>query len=117
MRELEREHARLSAARALGERHPHWYLHRGLVYWIMFGFGGLAALLWLGREGTALLARVDVPALSVPTVPDVPWLTVAWTAAVLVMVGLAVWAWRRRPSYYGSGLPWRYRLRRMWRRY
>jgi len=116
MRELEREHARLSAARALGERHPHWYLHRGLVWWVIFGAAVIGSVMWLGREGAAVLARVDAPALSAPSLPglpDVPWLTVAWTVAALVVVGLAVWAWHRQ-SY---GLPWRYRLRRLWRRY
>lgn len=115
MRELEREHARLSAARALGERHPHWYLHRGLVSWVVFGCAVIGAVMWAGREGAAMLSRVDPPALSMPDVPDVPWLTVAWTVGVLVMVGLAVWAWRRQS--YGYQLPWRYRLRRVWRRY
>jgi hypothetical protein len=113
---LEREHARLSAARALGERHPHWYLHRGLVWWAVFGAAVIGAVMWAGREGAAVLARVDVPSMphwSAPDLPGVPWLTVAWAVAVLAVVGLAVWLWCRQ-SY---GLPWRYRLRRMWRRY
>jgi hypothetical protein len=109
-----REIAQRARARAWGRRTARWHLYRALLPWGI-ALGVLAGAGWLLAQ--ADWAALSVSDVSMPSLPDVPWVKVAWVAAVIVGVVVAVKVWRGRSPYRPSLSVRLIRWRLWWRRW